>query len=253
MASGFGFRRWTANEENSWRWSYPQALEFYWLDEEGNEHSTLHTSIDDWLGWAHQGGAYDQSANGTWLYLFPDGWEEGQVGWKLASCATEEGPDGVAYNAKWWFWRIKAIAWLGLEGDIARIENRIDNGATVHLSRGGENLYNPATNTLIWNPRLNDMHPGWQALGNQCQPRVTVDDQGWMEFNPLSGLAHELRHLYDDTSSRGLPLDPTYNQWRILENRAMGWENIIRRKLRTVSPVWVDQYPDEVVPSVVEG
>ncbi|HEY9093890.1 MAG TPA: RHS repeat-associated core domain-containing protein, partial [Candidatus Cryosericum sp.] len=241
MASGFGFRRWTNSGSLSdyYRWPYAEGMEFYWVDDNNNPQSVVCSSIDDWIAWASTGGVYLDMTDDSYKELFPDGWEKGQTGWALAgTCGIAAGEQ---FGQDWWFWRIKAICWLGLESGIATIESRMAKGQEFHLSLtgGNHNWYDVGTNTLHWNFTLTSMHAGWQE-----QSPVEVEHKDWMDFHPLAGLAHELRHLYDDSTTRGLPVNPNYNQWRIAENLAMNWENIIRGAISSASPSTVDQHPN---------
>jgi len=240
MASGFGFRRWTATEDDYWKYPYSEALEFYWLDDDENEQSQLFSSIDDWMTWARDNGKYHQ--DGVELELFPDGWEQGQVGWTLAGACDV--PAGQAYDQQWWFWHIKAICWLGLESGISEIEAQMNAGAKVHLRiTTGYNVHMQSSNTLYWNPSMASYYGQAQALAGRDKP---VEHKAWMDFHPLAGLAHELRHVHDDVRDTGIPnLEViTFAEWKRFEIAAMKWENTIRRAISRASPSWINQYVD---------
>ena len=246
-ASGFGFSKWVRAEGDTDPYPYDEALVFSWTNDDETSNSKKFPSIDDWIGWATQGGEYYTEENGASVkhLLFPDGWEAGQVGWTLAGACGNSGLQ------EWWFWRLKAICWLAptLGNYINAIEAQMRKGAEVHLG-GGRDWYTPSTNTLQWDSGLGSLQGPFQSV---APPGVTVKHVAWMDFHPLAGLAHELAHLHDDVVLRKLRLDEpeTFGKWQMLEHKAMGAESLIRIALRNCDPTQADlvartqYFPDE--------
>jgi hypothetical protein len=91
---------------------------------------------------------------------------------------------------------------------------------TIEVEDSGDNYYDPATDTIHWNPR--DKHGGHTQTGTVRDPHI--------------GLGHEISHAFDDALARlpdtvrwGPPSDGDTDRWKNqTEENACKFENEIR-------------------------
>lgn len=205
-------------------WPYDEALKFSWINDDGTSEYRLFCSIDNWISWAQNGGYLETDDEGNDKYLFPEGWEEGQSGWILAGCAD------VASSHKsrrWWFWRIKALAFLDKKFDykvIRKLEEHITRGTfsfTLNLGRNYYQRTGAKSGLITWDFDGYKIYPG---------------DTDWYNVHPLAMLAHEMGHAMDD-ANRGL------SSRRDSEIAAVKLENVIRSALFKNDPSKSNLYP----------
>ena len=206
MASGFGFSKWiNPNPGCNIEWPYEEALKFSWTNDDGMSDYRLFSSIDGWITWAEGGGWLDVDNEGNDIYLFPEGWEEGQSGWAVTADAKTD--------RNWWFWRIKALMIMSNDftATVEWIEHKMNFGFVLNLyrSKHGSTYCEGSTiaANLYWGYEDSSMYDG---------------SRNWHNTHPLANLAHEFAHAAA-YASRGFNGD--------YEISAMQHENNIRAHL----------------------
>jgi hypothetical protein len=118
--------------------------------------------VDAWIEWAQKNDD-----------IFSDAYIAGEVGWELSG------------HDEWLFWKLQAIMHLdsSLRSTIRSIEGYMKRGSNAKINYNitgtASNEYNVISNTVYWNPNLNNIYAG-----------QNVKYEEWHSFPPLAGLAH---------------------------------------------------------------
>ncbi len=207
-AASYGFRKVEISEDMPGRPASCQ-LEFYWTDDQGDEHSAWFNNIMDWIYLMGSSLKFQELVFGEGGFDY-----EHATGWVLSDHHVES------------FWAIQAVVWLDESGTMSKIVSTIE-AAGVLVGTGAQK-YDVTGNIVCWDPTCYYLWPAPEEGPSPFWPQ-------WRNTHPLVTLAHEMQHAFDDIQS-GDPSSVDYATWQAWEVKAVTTENIIRGALYRVDP-----------------